>query len=435
MNPEDVERLLGKLEAAPPPERLERNVRADGERLLARPARRTRPWGIVGVAAACLLLCAVLWRILFPHPGDPDLSSCRNAIEFETHLDRTVAEGPPAFPTRALNLEEYGPLFSRADAVKPLSTELRWQTIPWVTDLEEAQRLARTERRPIFLWVSNDDPLERCCGCAAGMRAGPLSHDDVVRRVSVNFVPAAVDKKTMNPEYLRSLQRQKPLYHGIWIVSPDGKVLGGHAEPNVKEIVEAMETALRAFGPVAPRAIGPVDLLPDRGTGVRPDGSVRLALHSRLMRKSARDGPVTFDSLTLDAKEWALLFPARTAVGEKWAMPDALARKFSRIVSPVSDPEFLPRPEQTKAAALEAEVVSIAGGAAAIRLTGTWDTDCTTSTGKPLRMSASGEGLAVFDLQQKTMRSFLLVTTGIFRDAPSSNPRETGAVVEWTAAK
>ena len=53
-------------------------------------------------------------------------------------------------------------LAKRAAAIKPAPEELRWQQIPWVTDLAEGQRLAQAERRPIFLWVTGDDPLERC---------------------------------------------------------------------------------------------------------------------------------------------------------------------------------------------------------------------------------------------------------------------------------
>ncbi len=446
MNPEEVERMLGKLEGAPPPERLERKVLAEGERILGRPARRTRPWGIASVAAACLLLSAILWRILVPHPGDPDAARCSSTIEFETHLDQKAAAGPPAFPTHAIIWESVGPILRRADAVKPLAEELRWLTIPWITDFEEAERTARAERRPLFLWVSNDDPLGRCCACAAGLRAGPLSQDDVVRRVSANFVPVALDRKVLlqgkGQELLKSLQRQKPQYHGLWIVSPDGRVLAAHSESKAKdreswtrEIVETLETALRSFGPVAPRKVGPVDLQPYRGTGLRPDGSVSLAVHCRLMHKGARDGPVAFDTLTLGEKEWARLIPPRVALGEKWTVPDALARKLCRIVSPVSDPEFMPLPEDAKVAELEAEVVSIEGGAAAIRLAGKWETEHLTSAKKPMRASATGEGLAIFDVRQKTMRSFLLVTTGTFVDAPTSSPRETGAVLEWNAAK
>jgi hypothetical protein len=49
-----------------------------------------------------------------------------------------------------------------AEVVKPTAEELKWQRIPWMTDLAEGQRMAQRERRPLFLWVTGDDPLERC---------------------------------------------------------------------------------------------------------------------------------------------------------------------------------------------------------------------------------------------------------------------------------
>jgi hypothetical protein len=45
---------------------------------------------------------------------------------------------------------------------KPHPGELRWQQIPWLTDLQEAARLAKAENRPLLLFVSGDDPLEKC---------------------------------------------------------------------------------------------------------------------------------------------------------------------------------------------------------------------------------------------------------------------------------
>jgi hypothetical protein len=39
----------------------------------------------------------------------------------------------------------------------------RWRDrIPWVLDLNEGVRLAKAEKRPLLLWTSGDDPLERC---------------------------------------------------------------------------------------------------------------------------------------------------------------------------------------------------------------------------------------------------------------------------------
>ena len=53
-------------------------------------------------------------------------------------------------------------LARRATLIKPAANELRWQQIPWLTDLAVGQKCARAEGRPILLWVTGDDPLERC---------------------------------------------------------------------------------------------------------------------------------------------------------------------------------------------------------------------------------------------------------------------------------
>ena len=53
-------------------------------------------------------------------------------------------------------------LETRASAVKPTAQELTWLGVPWILSLAEAQNAARAEKRPILLWVSGDDPLERC---------------------------------------------------------------------------------------------------------------------------------------------------------------------------------------------------------------------------------------------------------------------------------
>jgi hypothetical protein len=59
-------------------------------------------------------------------------------------------------------LAQVDDLRRRATVIKPAAAELKWRQIPWVLDLTEGLRTAREERRPIFLWVTGDDPLERC---------------------------------------------------------------------------------------------------------------------------------------------------------------------------------------------------------------------------------------------------------------------------------
>jgi hypothetical protein len=58
-------------------------------------------------------------------------------------------------------------LEARAAGLLPTKDQLRYQEIPWVHDLAEAQKVARSERRPIFLWgyggrARPDNGLEGC---------------------------------------------------------------------------------------------------------------------------------------------------------------------------------------------------------------------------------------------------------------------------------
>ncbi|MBI1915387.1 MAG: hypothetical protein HYS12_11720 [Planctomycetes bacterium] len=38
----------------------------------------------------------------------------------------------------------------------------KWLQVPWLLDLREGIRVAKAEGRPVLIWVSGDDPLERC---------------------------------------------------------------------------------------------------------------------------------------------------------------------------------------------------------------------------------------------------------------------------------
>lgn len=46
--------------------------------------------------------------------------------------------------------------------IRPTAEEMRWKQIPWITSLAEAQKVAARERRPLFIWTDDDDPLDRC---------------------------------------------------------------------------------------------------------------------------------------------------------------------------------------------------------------------------------------------------------------------------------
>ena len=66
---------------------------------------------------------------------------------------RTLNAKDPA--VRSLTLEEFNKLHKE---VRPPKDEV-WRTIPWKLSLLEAQRLAATEQKPLFLWAMAGNPL------------------------------------------------------------------------------------------------------------------------------------------------------------------------------------------------------------------------------------------------------------------------------------
>jgi hypothetical protein len=58
-------------------------------------------------------------------------------------------------PTARLSVEEFQKLHTE---VRPPKDEV-WRTIPWKLSLLEAQRLAATEQKPIFVWAMAGNPL------------------------------------------------------------------------------------------------------------------------------------------------------------------------------------------------------------------------------------------------------------------------------------
>jgi len=395
-------------------------------------AQRRRLAGLVVLAASFLVFVAVWFLVSRPSPETHD------PLAFVEDMLRPREAGGVQLPASSSEI---------LAAVRATSEELRWMEIPWLRDLAEAQRLAREERRPILLWTGGGGPLDRSCGCAYGLRRGPLSEDEVVGRISANFVPVALDRdaasRAAGPagELYRSIHRQRPAYEGLWIVSPDGRVLDAHSKPPKERkiwsqaVLYTLDAGLKAFGPVEPRIVQPFSLFPHRGTGFTPAGAVSLAVSSRLIHNGRPDGPVVEDGMDLSAEEWAGLSPPSVAAGFEWTVPEALARRFCRALSPAGDVGTMPLPQDAKVAELKGVVESIQGNRAQVSLKGRWETEHFVDRKKegPIRCSASADGVLVYDFAGQRTVSLLLVFRGTYRHTPPWDaPRQCGAVVEWT---
>ena len=49
-----------------------------------------------------------------------------------------------------------------AAVIKPSAKANKWQQIPWLRDVTEGRRLAKEEKRPLFLWTVFGEPLDEC---------------------------------------------------------------------------------------------------------------------------------------------------------------------------------------------------------------------------------------------------------------------------------
>src|SRR5262245_41238898 len=131
-----------------------------------------------------------------------------------------------------------------------------------------------------------------------------------------------------------------------------------------------LDAGLKAFGPVKPRQVKPTDPLPHRGIGAGPDGAVTLALYTRYLHQGRPDGPAVIDSLTLTAGEWGAFLPPAATAGTDWTLPEAVARRLCRGLSPSSDQSTMPRPREVTAVRLTGQVVEVKEGLARLRYRG-----------------------------------------------------------------
>jgi hypothetical protein len=66
-------------------------------------------------------------------------------------------------PTRAAQgAASSEPMEALIARIKPKPSEETWKMIPWLASLVDGQKMARELNRPMFVWISSEEPLERC---------------------------------------------------------------------------------------------------------------------------------------------------------------------------------------------------------------------------------------------------------------------------------
>ena len=273
-------------------------------------------------------------------------------------------------------------------------------------------------------------------------RENVLTQEAILDRIASTMVPVALDyqkfedPKSKDAQLLRSLIKQWNQEQGVRIVSPDGKVLGkfdgfGDSTGRTKKFIE---DALKAFGPVKPREAKAIKTHPYRGHGMMSDGSVCLAEYIRTSDKALRfmdaKSPV-ISSVTLSGKEFRAFAPQETVVGAKWVLPDEVAKKLSRVTSPMCY-QHAPQPDWVTSVRINAEIRTIKDGTAWLGYEGQISSAHRVGSEIVSVQETKLIGQGVYDLKTKSMRSVLLVGSGTLRWPEAPEKLVTfDALVEW----
>lgn len=268
----------------------------------------------------------------------------------------------------------------------------------------------------------------------------------MIRFISANTVPVALNlymiraQKDAAGDFFRSVQKQRPAqYQGLYLVAADGRVLASHQNFKSektwpRELLADLEPGMKAFGPVTPRQVRREDPLPLRGRGVRPDGGATPAIYLRLSIKNVplREVPnPTIDSLPLTAPELAALAPPKADAGVTWVVPEALARRFGRVLGP-GDEDSMPRPPEVRSVRLTGRVSAVADGVAELVYEGNMAGSHRTQAGKHTHGTAQLTGAGRYDIKAGRLLSFVWVFDGTFQAPPPYDERRAySAVVEW----
>jgi hypothetical protein len=286
-------------------------------------------------------------------------------------------------------------------------------------------------------------------------------NDEIIRLVNRNFVPVALldteiwDAKDAAGEFFRSINRQMFINQGVHVASPDGKALAssmpGRSQDGVEiitdesksevwldEVRAALERGLKRFGEVKPREVIAGDALPSDAQGFNPDGGVSLGCYTRTTQLGLNPdglGNPTIDHVTLTKAEWLTLAPPQAAAGTQWSVPEAVARKFSAVLS-TSCNDSLPRPDEVSEVQLTGKVESVENGIACLtyegRIAGTHESVHDYVWSSKARMQA---GVSAYNVKAGKMLSITLVFEGERRNskyyAPADSPEKFGAIVEW----
>jgi hypothetical protein len=237
------------------------------------------------------------------------------------------------------------------------------------------------------------------------VRSGPLSHPEVQRTINDYCVPVAFDLCAILPyraEHMNQLaapesstrslteqtgeqdpeiatflaiQRQNPLNKGIWITTPDGKVLCSSYQVTAEPMLALLNATVAdwrksANGPPLPLAAAKIESS-EVEVIETPDQACRLLVHGRLLDDSNN---LFRDVIDLSRAECRQLVPETLHVGDSVALPENTLKRLVTRFHPGEMRLALNR-EDVRSVTAEVTITRIEAGVAHAELKGKLEVD------------------------------------------------------------
>ena len=223
------------------------------------------------------------------------------------------------------------------------------------------------------------------------VRSGPLSDPGIQELIAEHFVPVALDvggvrlkwkfvpESTPNyvpPAYemedvslFAAIERQDPLSQGVWLTTPEGKVLRSSYQVYAEPMLDVMRLALEDWRKQGAPNPSPLPVRRRRADlkSELVEGGVRLRIYGRLL-----DGgnlPPFRDSLDLSPQELERLLPTKVEPGVSVKVPDELLVEIATRLYP-GEMRVAVRPEEVRQVGATITINAVEDGIARAKLEG-----------------------------------------------------------------
>ena len=303
------------------------------------------------------------------------------------------------------------------------------------------------------------------------VRSGPLAHPEVQKAIMQYCVPVVFEVRRALPSWVDvpglgdpeaeqiaadpeddpevaaflKIHQQEPMSQGIWIVTPDLKLLRTSYQTAPDPMYGTILAAVRDWksehqaDPLPlPKEAYEVDW-PE--TSPCPPEVMRIKVYGRLL--DGRNFEPFRDDVDIPKSRWRSVLPEQPVVGQVVALPEPLARQFaSRLYS--GEIRLRLRPEEIKEVSLRLEVTAVEGQRARGTLEGHARIEGASSFNFRRRREFEGRfrGELEWDVAGRSVERLLLVADGLWRaEYPQGTtdfaaydvyPAQQPATLEWS---